>query len=203
LLLLYAVAFGLIAGVLTRGRLSALGSVKIRFWPVALAGLAFQMLLFSSPLAAAVGDLGPVLYMGSTAVVLLALLTNIRQPGFWLIFVGALANFIAIGANGGQMPASAEAWVVLNGAPELPAADFSNAFIATPQTPFYFLGDLFVLPRPFPFANVFSIGDVLIGLGGAWFVIAAMHGKGAAYRNPSVVGARSSSRIPTRTPTQA
>ena len=203
MLLLYAVALGLIAGVLTHGHLGVLGAVKIRYWPVALAGLAFQMLLFSSPLAAVVGEAGPVLYVGSTAVVLVALITNIRQPGFWLIVVGALANLIAIVANGGQMPASAEAWAVLNGVPELPATDFSNAAIATPDTPFYFLGDLFVLPRPLPFANVFSIGDVLIGLGGGWFVVAVMHGKGTTDTKPSSVAARTTSRSPTRTATQA
>ena len=182
MLLLYAVAIGLLAGVITRGRLNALGAVKINLWPVALAGLAFQVLLFSSPLASAVGNLGPALYVASTAVVLIALIANLRQPGFWLIFVGALANFIAIVANGGQMPASAEAWAALTGAPALPTTEFSNAKIAGPETPFYYLGDLFVLPRPFPFANVFSIGDVLIGLGGAWFIVAVMHGRGAPAR---------------------
>ena len=40
-----------------------------------------------------------------------------------------------------------------------------------------FLGDNFVLPRPVPLANVFSIGDVLIGVGGALFVFQAMHGR--------------------------
>ena len=203
MLLLYAVAFGLIAGVLTRGRLSALGAVKIRYWQVALAGLAFQVLLFSSPLATVVGDLGPALYVGSSVVVLVALLTNIRQPGFWLIVVGALANLIAIVANGGQMPASAEAWALLNGVPELPPAEFSNAVIATPDTPFYFLGDLFVLPRPFPFANVFSIGDALIGVGGAWFVIAVMHGKRPADAARSEDPARRSPRTTTRPAHQA
>jgi len=203
LLLLYAVALGLIAGVFTRGSLAALGAVKIRYWPIALAGLAFQVLLFSPPLAAVVGEAGPVLYVGSTAVVLVALIANIRQPGFWLIVVGALANLIAIVANGGHMPASAEAWAVLNGVPQLPTTDFSNAAIAAPDAPFYFLGDLFVLPRPLPFANVFSIGDVLIGLGGGWFVVAVMHGKGPTDAKPSSVAARTTSRSPTRTATQA
>lgn len=203
MLLLYAVAFGLIAGVLTRGRLSALGTVKIRYWQVALAGLAFQVVLFSPPLAAVVGSVGPALYVGSTIVVLLALLANIRQPGFWLIVLGAFANLIAIVANGGQMPASAEAWAVLNGGPQLPTTDFSNAFIATPDAPFYFLGDLFLLPRPFPFANVFSIGDVLIGVGGVWFVIAVMHGKSIAAPIPSSPHNTAPSRSATGTATQA
>ncbi len=117
--------------------------------------------------------------MLSTTLVLMALVVNIRQPGFWLITLGALANFTVIVANGGQMPASPEAFAALNGLPVVPTTDFSNSVIAGPGTPFYFLGDLFVLPRPLPFANVFSIGDVLIGLGGAWFIVAVMHGRGA------------------------
>jgi hypothetical protein len=197
-LLLYAVAFGLLIGVVTRGSVSALGSVRIRLWPVALAGLVFQVLLFSSSLGEVVGDFGPALYVISTAIVLGALVANLRQPGFWLIAAGALANFTVIVANGGQMPASADAWAALNGTPVLPTTDFSNVFIAGPSTPFYFLADLFVLPRPFPFANVFSIGDLLIGLGGAWFIVAVMHGRGAVV-TPSAgsrvaAGARGSSR---------
>ena len=187
MLLLYAVAFGLLAGVLTRGSVTALGSVKVRLWPIALIGLAFQALLFSSPLAAVVGKLGPSLYVISTTLVLMALVVNLRQPGFWLIILGALANFTVIVANGGQMPASPDAFAALNGVPVVPTADFSNSVIAGPNTPFYFLADLFVLPRPLPFANVFSIGDVLIGLGGAWFIVAVMHGRGvlaASIRSP-------------------
>ena len=38
MLLIYAVALGIIAGLMTRGRLSALGSVHIKLWPVALIG---------------------------------------------------------------------------------------------------------------------------------------------------------------------
>ncbi len=175
MLLLYAVAFGLIAGVLTRGSIGALGSVKLKLWPVALIGLAFQLLLFSWPVAAVVGKLGPSLYVASTALVLMTLVVNIRQPGFWLIALGAFANFAVIVANGGQMPASAEAFAMLKGIAAVPTTDFSNSFIAGPNTPLYFLADIFVLPRPIPLANVFSIGDVLIGLGGAWFIVRVMH----------------------------
>ncbi len=178
MLLLYAVALGLIAGVATRGNLGALAGVKVRLWPVALIGLAFQVLLFSSPLAAVVGRLGPSLYVVSTTLVLMALVVNIRQPGFWLIALGALANFTVVLANGGQMPASPDAFAALNGLPVVPTTDFSNSVIAGPGTHFYFLADLFVLPRPLLFANVFSIGDFMIGLGGAWFIVGVMHGRG-------------------------
>ena len=51
MLLLYAVALGLLVGVLTRGRIGYLSTVKVKLWPVALIGLAFQALLFSPPVA--------------------------------------------------------------------------------------------------------------------------------------------------------
>lgn len=175
MLLLYAVAAGLLIGLATRGNFAALGMVRIRLWPIALLGLAFQALLFSSPLAASVGQLGPPLYVASTTAVFVALVVNLRQPGFWLITVGALLNLAVVVANGGQMPASPDALIALTGAPVIPTTDFSNSVVAGPGTRLYFLADIFVLPRPLPFANVFSIGDVLIGLGGAWFVVRVLH----------------------------
>jgi Family of unknown function (DUF5317) len=178
MLLLYAVALGLIAGFATRGNVTAIGRVKVRLWPLALAGLAFQAVLFSSPVASVVGVFGPSLYVASTTIVLMTLVLNLRQPGFALILAGALANFMVILANGGQMPASPEAIIALTGIAAVPTTDFSNSVLAVPGAPFHYLGDIFVLPRPFPFANVFSIGDVLIGIGGAWFIVAAMHGRG-------------------------
>jgi len=179
MLLLYAVALGVVAGLLTRGRLSALGSVHIKLWPVALLGLAFQLLLFSSPVAQSVGRLGPSLYVLSTTLVLMALVVNLRQPGFWLIIAGALLNFTVIVLNNGFMPASPDAVAALMGTPVLPTVDYTNSMVATNPT-LGFLGDIFALPRPLPLANVFSIGDVLIGLGGAWFVVRTMHGAVAA-----------------------
>ena len=175
MLLLYAVALGLLIGLASGGKLANLGQLTVRWWPVALIGLVVQVLLFSSPLAATVGRLGPSLYVASTAVVLMALVVNLRQPGFGLIILGAFLNFAVIVANGGQMPASPDALTVLIGAPILPTADFSNSAVAAPGTTLWFLGDIFVLPRPIPLANVFSIGDVLIGLGGAVFIVRSMH----------------------------
>jgi hypothetical protein len=177
MLLVYAVAIGILAGLATRGRLSALASVHIRYWPVALVGLCFQAALFSSPLAASVGRLGPSLYVLSTTLVLMSLVVNLRQPGFWLIALGAFLNFAAIVANGGFMPASPDAIAALRGVVALPTTGYTNSVVATGASTLSYLGDVVVLPRPLPFANVFSVGDVLIGIGGAWFVFATMHGK--------------------------
>jgi hypothetical protein len=174
LLLLYAIAAGLIAGWLAGGRLSALAGVRLRLWPLAVAGLLFQLALFSAPVAAQVGGLGPPLYVGSTAVVLVALLANFELPGFGLVAVGAVLNLAAIVANGGQMPASAQAMALAHGSAAEPAAGFSNSVLIGPTTWLPWLGDVFALPQGIPLANVFSIGDVLIGLGGFLFVLRTM-----------------------------
>ncbi len=42
---------------------------------------------------------------------------------------------------------------------------FTNSTLIHAGTALPFLGDVFALPRPIPLANVFSVGDVLIGVG--------------------------------------
>ena len=44
------------------------------------------------------------------------------------------------------------------------------------------LTDLFAMPAWLPVANVFSVGDVLIGVGAAIAIVAAMHGRGPLER---------------------
>lgn len=175
MLLLYAIAAGLLAGRLTGGRFDALDGARFRWWPLALAGLLFQLVLFSGPVAARVGDAGPALYVGSTLVVFVVLLANLRLPGFWLLALGAGLNLVAITANGGWMPSSPEAWMQLNGLAEIPTDAYTNSALITPSTVFPALGDIFVLPRPLPLANVFSLGDVLIAAGAVIFLVRQMH----------------------------
>lgn len=174
MLLLYAIAAGLLIGRLAGGRLDGLTTVRFRLMPLALGGLLFQLLLFSAPVTERIGDLGPILYVGSTLAVLVALLANLRLPGMWLIAVGAGMNLVAIVSNGGYMPSSPEAWMLLNGRATLPVDDYTNSMLIGPATHFPFLGDIFVLPRPIPMANVFSLGDALIAVGAVVFLVRQM-----------------------------
>lgn len=174
MLLLYFLAAGLLCGRLSGGTFGPLAEVRFSWWPAALFGLAFQALLFSEPMGSTVGAAGPVLYVGSTLIVLVALLRNIGLAGFPVIGLGAGLNLAAILANGGQMPADPAAFAALTGQPVVPTDLFSNSLVASGAAPLSYLGDTLVLPRPFPFANVFSIGDVAIGLGAMIFIIFAM-----------------------------
>lgn len=92
---------------------------------------------------------------------------NRRVPGLWLIGVGALSNGVAILANGGVMPTTLSA--LRTAGLEVDPQTFANsAALADPRL--LFLGDVFAIPATVPFANVLSVGDVLIALGAAYAV---------------------------------
>ena len=105
---------------------------------------------------------------------------NLAIPGLPLVLVGGTSNLIAIGANGGYMPVSPAAVAAMG---RVAGEGYSNSRLVDgvllgPLT------DLFAMPTWIPLANVFSIGDVLIGVGTAMAVVAAMHGRGPFESRP-------------------
>jgi hypothetical protein len=168
----YALVVGLLAGWLLGGSLASLGTLRIRWAPLAVVGLLSQVILFLGPVAERIGGLGMPIYVASTALVLAVVLRNVRMPGLILVAVGALSNLLAIVANGGFMPASAAAMAALGKAVN---SGYSNsAVLESPAlAP---LTDIFALPPFVPFANVFSIGDVMISIGVAVAIASGMRG---------------------------
>ena len=173
--ILYAVVLGLVAGVLLGARFDRLAQLPVRWSWLAVAGLVVQIILFWRGVGNALGAAAPLVYVGSTVAVFVFVLRNLRITGFPLIALGAASNLVAIVANGGYMPASPEA---LRQLAEAGPEGYSNSIeLANPA--FWFLTDIFVLPRWLPFANVFSIGDVLIALGVVTAIAWAMRDPGA------------------------
>lgn len=175
MVLILSIVLGLVIGLLAGGRLERLGQVHITWAPLAIAGLAIQLVLFSPPVVEWIGDLGaagPVVYVGSTALVLAALLRNLRQPGLALIALGAALNAVVILTNGGFMPVSPDALAAI-GRLE-PAGSFGNTVLATSSTVLPWFGDTIPLPLPVPLRTVVSIGDLLIGAGAAAFLVRVM-----------------------------
>jgi hypothetical protein len=178
--MVYAIPIGLLAGFVLGGRLEGLAALRFRWAPVAVIALLVQVLLFSSPLGAAAGIASPALYVASTAAVLAVVVRNIRLPGLVLVALGALSNLAAIVANGGYMPADPGA-LALAGLD--PSRGYSNS-IVTDHPVLRPFTDLFALPAGVPMANVFSIGDVAIGLGIACAIAFAMRHRGGARPGP-------------------
>lgn len=167
---IYALPIGLLLGLLLGGRPSGLASLNFRLAWLAIAGFATQIVLFSGPVSARIGDAGPLLYVASTAMVLAAVVANVRIPGMALVALGAALNLAAIVANGGYMPASPAAAAAIG---RDPITGYSNSVvIASPALEI--LTDIIALPPWLPFANIISIGDVLIGTGIAVVIAVAM-----------------------------
>lgn len=183
--ILYAVAVGILLGFVLGGRPAGLADLHLRYGWVMIAGLACQVILFSAPITARIGDLGPVIYVASTGVVIAAILANRAVPGMLLVAAGAISNLVAIVANGGYMPAGADAMASLG---RTAPTDYSNsAILADPLlAP---LTDIFAMPAWVPLANVFSIGDVLIGAGVVVAIVVAMRSTRAAAASEPAVAA--------------
>lgn len=167
--ILYAIPIGIVLGYLAGGRLDRLGDLRLRWAPLMLLGLAVQVAIFSEPVGRLVGDAGPAIYVASTAIVFAAVLRNAAVPGVVLIAAGAGCNLAAIMANGGWMPADPVALVSVGAL----GTAYPNS-IVVPDPVLRPLTDLFALPAWLPFSNVFSIGDVLIGVGLAATIALAM-----------------------------
>ncbi|HET9852387.1 MAG TPA: DUF5317 domain-containing protein [Candidatus Limnocylindrales bacterium] len=171
--MLWAIPVGIAVGLLVGGRLGNLSSFRFRWAWLAIAGLLVQVVLFSPTGGALAGDLGPAIYLASTAAVLVAVLRNLRQPGMAVVALGSVANFAAISVNGGFMPASAEALTAAG----LPPGDHLNSIVVA-NPALRPLTDIYAIPAGLPMANVFSVGDVLIALGIIWTIAAAMRRRG-------------------------
>lgn len=168
--ILYAIPVGIILGYLLGGRLERLADLRFRWAALAILGLVAQVVLFSPFVATTIGDAGPPAYVLSTAAVFVAVLRNWRIPGMAFVIVGAAANLLAVAANGGIMPADPAALASL-GLP--PTEGFSNSVVLTDPV-LRPLTDIFAMPTVVPFANVFSVGDVLIGVGIALIITLGM-----------------------------
>src|SRR5438094_950755 len=88
--ILYALALGLVVGRLAGGRFDRVAAIRLRWAPVAVAGFAAQLALFSSLGASLPDGIGPVLYVASTGAVLAVVLRNAKLGGFPLIALGTL-----------------------------------------------------------------------------------------------------------------
>ena len=121
-------------------------------------------------MAAGLGEASRWIYVGSTILVVIVVLANLRLTGLPIVLAGALSNLGAIVANGGSMPASPEALAQLGVG--VHSGPTNSVIVEHPALEP--LTDIFAMPAWMPLANVFSVGDVLIGVGVAVAIAVAM-----------------------------
>jgi hypothetical protein len=171
MVLLDFIVLGAVAGLCLGGRLSAIGQVRIRASTLLYGALLLQVVAFpSGMLPWRTGDaLARGLWLASYGMLFVAAVRNFAIRGIPLVACGMASNVLAILANGGHMPALPSALADAGRVFDVHANSVSQMH---PHLPW--LVDRWAVPSWLPFGNVFSLGDVLIAVGGFVFVVAAM-----------------------------
>lgn len=179
-MVVFAAAVALVRG----GKLARLADLPIRhFWLVFLA-FCIQVLLHAPQVASSafVRTAAPYLYPSAYFLLLFCFALNSKVPGIWGLAAGTAANMAAIIANGGKMPVDGSILVALGhtGVRDAFASGVSlTNTIITDQTRLPWLSDVFCGTPPFPNPTIFSIGDVLLGVGMFFLVQGCMLAKEA------------------------
>ena len=165
----------MVLGYLAGGRLRGFERVHLRWWPLALIGLAMQ----AAPVPDLGGDgedlLGLGLLIGSYVPLTAFAVANLRQPGFWLVTAGLAMNLLVISVNSG-MPVTREAVVASGQGDMIGALDEGRGakhhLADRDEDVLLFLAD--VIPLAGPFQQVVSAGDLVLYAGVGWFVFGTM-----------------------------
>ena len=177
-MLIGGILLGLLLGLLAGGRLGNLAEIRLR-WTWLLVVAIVVRFGTEAALGAQIGIVETLrlpLLASAFIVLLLALWVNRTYPGLSLAFLGVLANTLVIVANDGYMPI----WQPALDAAGLLATDVDRSFhIVVDAAAPDFLGRLLILgdviPAPVPIIrNVYSLGDLFLGLGLAFFLFAGV-----------------------------
>ena len=177
-MLIGGILLGLVLGLLAGGKLRNLAEIQLR-WSWLLVVAVVLRFATEAALGANIGVVETLrlpLLAGAFAILLVALWANRTYPGLSLAFLGVLSNTLVILVNGGFMPI----WSPALTAAGLTEADVTRSFhvvvdAAAPD----FIGRLLILgdviPAPIAFIrNVYSLGDLFLTLGLAFFLFAGV-----------------------------
>lgn len=156
--------FGLLFGLLFRGKLRRLSRIPFTFFWIVVAGFGVRFIAFGLG-----ASLVPPLQALGMILVWVGTLFGLRLFGMPLVSLGAFLNFLVVLANGGRMPASASVAEYLGLttiAERLRRGAYPEYVLMSSGTRLNFLGDIFpYFSLLFRRAFVVSAGDYLLGIG--------------------------------------
>ena len=153
---------GLLLGRVLGGRFRNLAGTRIHSTWLVFAAVALQIVAFPSgtlPWSTPTG-VAKALWLLSYALLIAMIVRNRRMPGAIVVGAGLACNLVAILANGGLMPVRRSALLATG-----VSYHVHNNSIELVHPRLGFLVDRFAAPSWVPLANVYSVGDVVIGLG--------------------------------------
>jgi hypothetical protein len=173
------------AALLCGGSLVGWGRVHVHWSPMAILSMVILLLLYNPPIdrqewAMAWGSLVWIACMGGLCAVLVrnAWAEPAVRAAWSVAAFGVGLNLLVVCANGGLMPQSASSWLLTNAETSAPAKPgpvephLKNVKPIDDETRLAWLGDVIPEPSWVPNPIVVSIGDVLLGLGLAWWAFA-------------------------------
>lgn len=193
-----ALALPLIGGFLLApllgGRWSRLAKLRLRAVWLFYVAIVMQLVAFPVKVMPwhTSDRIGVVLWLISYGLFAVAIAANFRISGIPLIAAGLASNLLAITTNGGHMPALPSA-LRAAGMHFATGTNRNSAVLHSPHLAW--LVDRWAAPSWVPWANVFSVGDVLIMAGGLLFALGAT----GALRRPRLPRRRQSREYATAT----
>lgn len=169
-MIIESVGTSLIVGKIRKGKFSYLKDAEIHKWYLIVAAflLEFATVYLSAKGYKFFSNNIFLIHLTSYILLFIGIYFNFSRLSFKLVMIGTLLNFIVIMLNGGQMPVSQDAMVKAGLAGDLKAllnGEIITHTIIAKDTILRFLGDIFILPKPYPRPKVFSIGDVCMAVG--------------------------------------
>lgn len=169
-MIIESIGSSLIIGLLRGGRFSNMKEEEIRKWYFIVASffVEFSAVFLVEKGYHVVNNYIFFIHLASYTLLFIGIFFNINRLSFKLILLGTLLNFIVIMLNGGQMPVSEAAMLKAGLGADLKAllqGDIVTHTIITKNTVLQFLGDVIMLPKPYPRPKVLSPGDILMAVG--------------------------------------
>lgn len=183
------IIIALLVGLFRGGNFKGLADMKLKLAWV------FPVLLMIQIVVYILQNKVPALGLYSNTIFILVYLVglyflwlNRHHTGFFIIFIGVLLNFLVMAFNGGRMPVSLEASIVLDPSfiEALKTGLYGKHAAITESTRLAFLGDIIPLSAPYPREQIISIGDVIMNIGVFFFIQYLMLGKMEKNPTPQV-----------------
>lgn len=177
MILLYGLLLGVLAGLLTRGRLTALANHRLRAEELFVVFLLVQLLAPRLPLELSETMLLRVFWTLPAIGCLLIALINLREPGFLLVATGLALNILVVTLNSGMPVLTANAELTGASVAGLDAA-IAESWLHIPagiNSTLLWITDVIPVPGPSWHRGLISLGDVLLSMGVGLYVFVRMH----------------------------
>lgn len=169
-MIIESVGTSLIVGKLRKGKFSNLKDAEIHKWYLIVSAflIEFIAVFLSNKGYQFISSNIFSIHLISYSLLFIGIYFNASRLSFKLVMVGTFLNFIVIMLNGGQMPVSQDAMIKAGLTGDLDAlinGEIITHTLIVKDTVLKFLGDIFILPKPYPRPKVFSAGDVFMAVG--------------------------------------